>query len=108
MVRSRDRRPAASPPPLPQIRMDMRRLTIIALLLGSLAVSWTVIPKETPTGPPPPDDPAHGLVFSGLSREVGIGECRGNFELTGVRDRAQRPVCSHGPDPAPAGVDIRQ
>jgi cell division septation protein DedD len=86
----------------------MRRLTIIALLLGSLAVSWTVIPKQTPTGPPPPDDPAHGLVFSGLSREVGIGECRGNFELTGVRDRAQRPVCSHGPDPAPAGVDIRQ
>jgi hypothetical protein len=88
--------------------MDMRRLTIIALLLGSLAVNWTVIPKETPTAPPPTDDPAHGLVFSGLRRQVGAGDCRGNFELTGVRDPAGRPVCSHGPDPAPVGVDIRQ
>ncbi|MDQ6927972.1 MAG: fibronectin type III domain-containing protein [Actinomycetota bacterium] len=88
--------------------MDMRRLTIIALLLGSLAVGWTIIPKATPTEAPPPDDPVHGLVFSGLRRQVGPGACQGNFELAGIRNADLRALCTHGPDPAPAGVDIRQ
>jgi len=86
----------------------MRRLTIIALLLGSLAIGWTVIPKSTPTEPPPPDDPARGLVYSGLRRQVGPGACRGNFELAGVRDSGLRALCTHGPDPAPDGVDTRE
>jgi hypothetical protein len=88
--------------------MDMRRLTVIALLLGSLAVGWTVVPKVTHTAPPPPDDPAHGLVFGGLRRQVGSGACRGNFELAGSRSGGRTAMCTHGPDPAPAGVDIHQ
>jgi hypothetical protein len=88
--------------------MDMRRLTIIALLLGSLAVGWTVIPAQSPTAPPPPDDPAHGVVYGGLRRQAAAGECRGNFELAGLRDRNLQSLCSHGPDPAPAGVDVHQ
>ncbi|HUQ62869.1 MAG TPA: fibronectin type III domain-containing protein [Acidimicrobiales bacterium] len=86
----------------------MRRLTIIAFLLGSLALGWTVIPKATPSEPPPPDDPAHGLVYSGLRRGAGAGACRGNFEIAGLRDNGHRSICTHGPDPAPPGVDIRQ
>jgi hypothetical protein len=56
----------------------------------------------------PPDDPARGLVYSGMRRSARHGPCRGNFELTEGRDRAGRVLCTHGPDPAPPGVDVRR
>jgi Fibronectin type III domain len=56
----------------------------------------------------PPDDPARGVVHEGIRRSARTGPCRGGFELTEGRDRAGRPLCTHGPDPAPAGVDVRR
>jgi hypothetical protein len=56
----------------------------------------------------PPDDPARGLVYQGIRRTAPNGPCRGNFELPDRRDRAGRVLCTHGPDPAPPGVDVRR
>lgn len=58
----------------------------------------------TPTPPPPrripPNQPALGLVYDGL--EPGVANvCRGAFKL---RDSNR---CTHGPDPAPSGVNAR-
>ena len=45
---------------------------------------------------------ARGQIFNGL-RAVGAGDhCRGVFALVATGD------CTHGPDPAPAGIDVRQ
>jgi hypothetical protein len=57
----------------------------------------------TPTPVPrriPPNEPARGLVYDGL--EPGVGDvCRGAFKL---RDSNH---CTHGPDPVPPGVNIK-
>jgi hypothetical protein len=47
-------------------------------------------------------DAARGLVYRGLVRKV-TGKCRGGWELEG-----QPGICTAGPDPAPAGVDVRE
>ena len=45
---------------------------------------------------------ARGIVFTGLRRSSS-GACRNEYRLS-VPTRV--PMCSHGPDPAPAGVDV--
>ena len=46
-----------------------------------------------------------GLVYDGLQRASAGDPCRGAFRLTSsYRGQA---VCTHGPDPAPPGVDVR-
>ena len=89
----------------------MRRLFVLACVLaallaqgvGGLGVATAAGERERP-----PDDPARGLVYSDMRRSARNGPCRGNFELTEGRDRAGRVLCTHGPDPAPTGVDIRR
>src|SRR5215210_6033701 len=89
----------------------MRRLFLLACVLaallaqgaGGLGVAPAAGEQERP-----PDDPARGLVYAGMRRSARTGPCRGNFELTEGRDRAGRVLCTHGPDPAPAGVDVRR
>jgi hypothetical protein len=50
------------------------------------------------------DATARGLVYRGL-KAAGRGErCDENFQIVGVADGA----CTHGPDPAPPGIDIRR
>ncbi|MDQ3978633.1 MAG: fibronectin type III domain-containing protein [Actinomycetota bacterium] len=48
-----------------------------------------------------------GLVYEGLERVSRSHFCRGNFQLQGVTVMG-RPVCTHGPDPAPEGVDVTE
>jgi hypothetical protein len=43
-----------------------------------------------------------GLEFAGL-RKATTGPCSGLYEIA---TRARTPKCTHGPDPAPAGVDV--
>jgi hypothetical protein len=45
-----------------------------------------------------------GLLMAGLRAAHG-GPCAGFFQL---QTGSPRPMCSHGPDPAPAGVDVTQ
>lgn len=58
-------------------------------------------PEPTPSPRPlPPNQPARGLIYDGL--EPGTDRiCRGGFKL---RDNNH---CTHGPDAAPLGVDVR-
>jgi cell division septation protein DedD len=86
----------------------MRRLTIIGLLLAAFAAGWTFVPNQGQTGAPPPDDPGRGLVYGGLRQEIGSGPCRGNFQIDRPHVATDRPLCTHGPDHAPPGVDVRQ
>jgi hypothetical protein len=50
----------------------------------------------------PPDQRDTGLVYAGLVPDE-TGPCRGMFRLEGTDD-----LCSHGPDAAPPGVDLRR
>ena len=53
----------------------------------------------------PPNDRARGLVWDGLAPGRAEHRCAGAFE---IRGRAGEVLgCTHGPDPAPAGVDAR-
>jgi hypothetical protein len=47
-------------------------------------------------------DPARGMVFAGLERSRSDSACRGMLQAP----TPAGPVCTHGPDPAPAGVDV--
>jgi hypothetical protein len=51
------------------------------------------------------DASARGLVFDGLTPARAHGPCREGFEL---RLPGNRIGCTHGPDPAPAGRDVRE
>ncbi len=48
---------------------------------------------------------AKGLVYRGLVRAPAGTLCAGGFV---VQTRTGRDACTHGPDPAPAGIDIRK
>ena len=53
----------------------------------------------------PADEAARGLVHAGLRRANADEECRGRYEFTLASGETG---CTHGPDPAPEGVDVRQ
>src|SRR5437763_13116168 len=48
-----------------------------------------------------PESAARGITYKGLRETDGSGRCANSFQLEGS-DR-----CTHGPDPAPANVDVR-
>ena len=54
----------------------------------------------------PPNDRARGLVWDGLAPGRSENRCLGGFEIRGRADEVLG--CTHGPDPAPANVDVRQ
>jgi hypothetical protein len=86
----------------------LRRLIAFLSFLAASAVVTSVGLGPAGAVDRPADDPVRGLVYSGLQRSDRNGACHGNFEVIGRRDRAGRAVCTHGPDPAPEGVDVRQ
>src|SRR5262245_56085975 len=55
--------------------------------------------------PIPPNEPARGLIYTGLARGSDSGPCAGLFVPEAQRT-SPSPDCSHGPDPAPSGVDV--
>ena len=89
----------------------MRRVLAILVCLAALATGVTAVAVAPPAGAQVPrDDPARGLTYSGLRRAGPDSPCRGGYEiLSRRRDVAdpRRRGCTHGPDPIPAGVDLR-
>ena len=57
--------------------------------------------------PNPVDQPAKGLLYKGLQRGDDKGPCKGRFQMRPVAARGGPARCTHGPDPAPDGVDVR-
>lgn len=55
--------------------------------------------QATPTPPIVQNDPARGLIYDGLVLATS-GPCKGLFQIRGS------DLCTHGPDPAPPGVNI--
>src|SRR5690349_8995949 len=53
----------------------------------------------------PPNDRARGLIWDGLAPGRAENRCQGGFEIRGRADEVLG--CTHGPDPAPANVDVR-
>jgi hypothetical protein len=75
-----------------------------AIIAGAFAVSALAHGGAgQPVGPQgvlPPNNPHRGLVYDGLEPLKGDGPCAHAYKLKNS-DR-----CTHGPDPAPEGVDI--
>src|SRR5437016_3867427 len=58
------------------------------------------VPTASPYAPAlPSNHPARGLIYDGL--EPDGDQCPGGFRLSGTM------LCTHGPDPAPSNVDIK-
>jgi hypothetical protein len=79
----------------------------LPLLLTSILLAGTFsLSAGTPASAAanPKDDPAKGLKYTGLERAAD-GPCKGKFEM---RAGAGGPArCTHGPDAAPDGIDVR-
>ena len=109
--------------------MDVRRRIAVLVVLGlSAATGLAAAPAAAaaPADPPvaglaaahdhadhdhgapagltevPPEDRSRGLVYDGLKLGEPGSPCAGRFEVGGPG----RPTCTHGPDPAPAGVNL--
>ena len=86
---------------VPRRRLPL--LLCLALLAGTLALGA----GAASAAPNPKDDPAKGLKFTGLERAA-QGPCKGKFQIradAGARGGPAR--CSHGPDAAHEGIDVR-
>ncbi len=85
----------------------MRRLLALLLVLSPAFGAGSLVAGAAPAAAPAPvgQDP-RGLDYRSLARG---GACPGGFELAyrdRVAGRADQVLCTHGPDPAPDGVDV--
>lgn len=89
----------------------MRRLLLVLLSIAAVLSSTALLMVGTPAGAQAPtEDRRRGLVFDGLKKSPGNELCGDAFQsfLDSV-DPGMKPfICTHGPDPAPDGVDVRQ
>ena len=89
----------------------MRRHLSFALLIAiSLVAAALVIAPSLPAwADTPATDTRRGVVHDGLVKTAPNGVCRGTFALArDLSDGDGRSRCTHGPDPAPDGVDVRR
>lgn len=92
-----------SPSP-PHRRRLVVAVTLLALLSGAPAAAGpnTAAGAEH-TRARPADNAAAGMIWSGLAADRS-GPCAGLYRVTGL----STTMCTHGPDPAPAGLDIKR
>ncbi|MEA2686981.1 MAG: hypothetical protein QOE93_2176 [Actinomycetota bacterium] len=83
------------------------RILALLSLTAVAAMLATAGPALAQSVPGPAEDRAKGVVLDGLTPAPG-GPCNGGFELA-YHDKvgtSSVPLCTHGPDPAPDGVDV--
>src|SRR5207248_530213 len=79
----------------------VRRISVALIGLSTLLVAVGVGAMPAPSAGAA-EDSTRGVVFEGLQRDPAA--CHDAFRLATTRGVAR---CSHGPDAAPAGVDVR-
>jgi hypothetical protein len=82
-------------------------LFVLAAAVGSGLIGVAAPPSAAAQALP--DEPARGLVYDGLRPSAVDSLCDGAFEA--FVDEQINPwtkLCTHGPDPAPEGVDVRE
>ncbi len=78
---------------------------LVALLFVPLAMAGG--PEEPSNqGQIPEDNPGRGMIYRDLAMGRAGTLCEGLYEITGGRAQGEPMACTHGPDPAPEGVDI--
>ncbi len=83
----------------------MRRL--VAVVLPALVLTAGMGVGSTPASAQVDHDARRrGLLYEGLQRVDPADLCRGKFRIEVASESAGRPRCTHGPDPAPEGVDV--
>jgi alpha-tubulin suppressor-like RCC1 family protein len=93
------------------VTMAMPRALILVVALLSLAPAGapavaSAAPGSGSSGSGPgQNDPARGLVYDGTRPAGPQRPCGEALELAGRK--ADRVRCTHGPDPAPGGLDVR-
>jgi hypothetical protein len=80
------------------------RRSIFILLLS--LVAGALVAGPVAAAPDQVEEPSKGLRYQGLERKAD-GPCRGRFEMRSVPGRGGPTRCTHGPDAAPAGIDVR-
>jgi PKD repeat protein len=70
------------------------------VMSGNVSALWEA---EDRPGNLPENDSARGLVFDGLRPGRADGSCAGGYEI----EAGNATLCTHGPDPAPPGLDVR-
>jgi hypothetical protein len=73
----------------------------VTIVAGILLLSCVLPGSGALADPGRPDGTASGMVFDGL-RAASAGPCAGLYEVSGVTPA----MCTHGPDPAPAGLSV--
>lgn len=79
----------------------IRPVQVVVCLLASAAVLPSFASAHAGHDHAPAEDRARGMVYDDLVRSDDP-QCRGMYR------GARSGVCTHGPDPAPAGVDVRR
>ena len=88
-----------------------RLLAVLLSFAVALAGGWTFVVAGPATAQTSHDDVRRGLVYDGLERAPRDGLCGGAFqaELDERLTPSMKDVlCTHGPDPAPEGVDVTE
>lgn len=82
-----------------------RERFVRVLAVAVIAVTAATIPTASAadaSSPAPKENVGRGVVLKGLRQG---GECGAGFQITGDGHADHRHGCTHGPDPAPQGVD---
>lgn len=88
--------PAENTPTAPLAVEETQRFKVLLPLIQRDSSNQQTVELQMP-----PDDPARGMIYEGLERGLN-GPCGFGFQVKG------EPFCTHGPDPAPRGQDVRQ
>src|SRR5688572_12298547 len=114
---ARARRDRAMLPPSRgrRLRVGLAGVTAVVLVVSGIALATSAQARQEPVRADasvfgadakpidrvPANDLARGLNYTGLIAAKS-GPCVGGYQLAGIKDHV---VCTHGPDPFPAGVD---
>ncbi|WP_159079116.1 hypothetical protein [Plantactinospora sp. BC1] len=89
------------------VAVGLAAVMAMATLGGSAQAGPPATPdRDRPAAAPlavPADDLDRGLVYTGLAADRS-GPCAGLFRVIGV----EPAMCTHGPDPAPAGLSVKR